>query len=49
MHRGLACYWLSHFYTSCYVSEILEAVPVSKVLFGSDAWDIPEMNWLAGR
>ena len=29
--------------------EILEAVPMSKVLFGSDSWSVPEYNWLAGR
>ncbi len=29
--------------------EILEAVPMSKILFGSDSWDVPEYNWLAGR
>jgi predicted TIM-barrel fold metal-dependent hydrolase len=29
--------------------EILEAVPMSKILFGSDSWSVPEYNWLAGR
>jgi predicted TIM-barrel fold metal-dependent hydrolase len=29
--------------------EILEAVPMSKVLFGSDSWSIPEYNWLAAK
>jgi predicted TIM-barrel fold metal-dependent hydrolase len=29
--------------------EVLEAVPMSKVLFGSDAWAVPEINWLAGK
>jgi predicted TIM-barrel fold metal-dependent hydrolase len=29
--------------------EILEVVPFSKVLFGSDAYDVPELYWLAGR
>jgi predicted TIM-barrel fold metal-dependent hydrolase len=29
--------------------EILEAVPMSKVLFGSDSWAVPEINWLAGK
>jgi len=29
--------------------EILEAVPMSKILFGSDSWSVPENNWLAGR
>jgi uncharacterized protein len=29
--------------------EILEAVPLSKVLFGSDAYHLPEFYWLAGR
>jgi predicted TIM-barrel fold metal-dependent hydrolase len=29
--------------------EILEAVPMSKVLFGSDSWKVPEINWLAGK
>ncbi len=29
--------------------EILEAVPMSKILFGSDSWCVPEYNWLAGR
>ena len=29
--------------------EILEAVPLSKVLFGSDAYHLPEFYWLAGK
>ena len=29
--------------------EILEAVPLSKILFGSDSWSVPEYNWLAGK
>jgi len=29
--------------------EILEAVPMSKILFGSDSWSVPEYNWLAGK
>jgi predicted TIM-barrel fold metal-dependent hydrolase len=29
--------------------EILEAVPMSKVMFGSDSWSVPEINWLAGK
>jgi hypothetical protein len=29
--------------------EILEAVPISKVLFGSDAYHLPELYWLAGK
>jgi len=29
--------------------EILEAVPMSKVVFGSDSWKVPEINWLAGK
>jgi predicted TIM-barrel fold metal-dependent hydrolase len=29
--------------------EILEAVPMSKLLFGSDSWKVPEINWLAGK
>ncbi|HEY2017014.1 MAG TPA: amidohydrolase family protein [Bryobacteraceae bacterium] len=29
--------------------EILEAVPLSKVLFGSDAYHVPEFYWLAGK
>jgi hypothetical protein len=28
---------------------ILEAVPMSKILFGSVSWSVPEYNWLAGR
>jgi predicted TIM-barrel fold metal-dependent hydrolase len=29
--------------------EILEAVPMSKVLFGSDSWSVPEYNWVAAK
>jgi predicted TIM-barrel fold metal-dependent hydrolase len=29
--------------------EILEVVPFSKVLFGSDAYHLPELYWLAGK
>ncbi|MCC7126154.1 MAG: amidohydrolase family protein [Acidobacteria bacterium] len=29
--------------------EIMEAVPLSKMLYGSDAYYLPELNWLAGR
>lgn len=29
--------------------EVMEAVPLSKVLFGSDAYNVPELYWLAGR
>jgi uncharacterized protein len=29
--------------------EILEAVPMSKVLFGSDSFALPEYNWVAGK
>jgi predicted TIM-barrel fold metal-dependent hydrolase len=29
--------------------EILESVPMSKVLFGSDSWSVPEYNWLAAK
>ena len=29
--------------------EIMEAVPLSKILFGSDAYDLPELYWLAAR
>ena len=66
MHRGLACYRLSHLYTNCYFGlslmtpfihqglsarylQIMEAVPLSKILFGSDAYNVPELYWLAGR
>ena len=30
-------------------ADILETVPMSKVLFGSDSWKVPEINWLAGK
>jgi predicted TIM-barrel fold metal-dependent hydrolase len=29
--------------------EIMEAVPLSKILFGSDAYNVPELYWLAAR
>jgi hypothetical protein len=29
--------------------EVMEAVPVSKILFGSDTFHLPELYWLAGR
>ncbi len=29
--------------------EIMEAVPLSKILFGSDAYHVPELYWLAAR
>ena len=29
--------------------EVMEAVPMSKMLYGSDAYYVPEINWLAGR
>lgn len=29
--------------------EIMEAVPLSKIMFGSDSWSVPEINWLAGK
>ncbi len=29
--------------------EVMEAVPLSKILYGSDAYHVPEINWLAGR
>ena len=29
--------------------EILEAVPLSKVLYGSDAFHLPELYWAAGK
>lgn len=29
--------------------QVMEAVPLSKILFGSDAYNLPELYWLAGR
>jgi uncharacterized protein len=29
--------------------EVMEAVPMSKILYGSDTWCAPEQYWLAGR
>ncbi len=29
--------------------QIMEAVPLSKILFGSDAYHVPELYWLAAR
>lgn len=29
--------------------EVMEAVPLSKILFGSDTFHLPELYWLAGR
>lgn len=29
--------------------EVMEVVPLSKMLYGSDAYYVPEINWLAGR
>lgn len=29
--------------------EMMEAVPLSKILFGSDAYHVPELYWLAAR
>lgn len=29
--------------------QIMEAVPLSKILFGSDAYNVPELYWLAAR
>lgn len=39
IHQGLARRYL----------EIMEAVPLSKILFGSDAYHLPELYWLAAR
>jgi predicted TIM-barrel fold metal-dependent hydrolase len=39
IHQGLVHRYL----------EIMEAVPLSKILFGSDAYNVPELYWLAGR
>ncbi|MCG8605144.1 amidohydrolase, partial [bacterium] len=29
--------------------QVMEAVPLSKILFGSDAYNVPELYWLSGR
>lgn len=29
--------------------QVMEAVPLSKILFSSDAYNVPELYWLAGR
>ena len=29
--------------------QVMEAVPLSKILFGSDTYHVPELYWLAGR
>ena len=29
--------------------QVMEAVPLSKILFGSDAYHVPELYWLTGR
>lgn len=39
IHQGLVRRYL----------EIMEAVPLSKILFGSDAYNLPELYWLAAR
>jgi predicted TIM-barrel fold metal-dependent hydrolase len=39
IHRGLVTRYL----------EIMEAVPLSKILFGSDAYNLPELYWFAAR
>ncbi|MGE0438315.1 MAG: amidohydrolase family protein [Steroidobacteraceae bacterium] len=39
IHQGLVHRYL----------EIMEAVPLSKILFGSDAYNVPELYWLAAR
>jgi uncharacterized protein len=39
IHQGLSARYL----------QIMEAVPLSKILFGSDAYNVPELYWLAGR
>jgi uncharacterized protein len=39
IHQGLVHRYL----------EIMESVPLSKILFGSDAYNVPELYWLAGR
>jgi predicted TIM-barrel fold metal-dependent hydrolase len=39
IHQGLLARYL----------QIMEAVPLSKILFGSDAYNVPELYWLAAR
>lgn len=39
IHQGLLSRYL----------QIMEAVPLSKILFGSDAYHVPELYWLAAR
>ncbi len=39
VHRGLTRRYL----------EVMEAVPLSKILFSSDAYHVPELFWLTGR
>lgn len=39
IHQGLVHRYL----------EVMESVPLSKILFGSDAYNVPELYWLAGR
>ena len=39
VHQGLVARYL----------QIMEAVPISKILFGSDAYNLPELYWLAAR
>jgi hypothetical protein len=39
IHQGLLARYL----------QIMEAVPLSKILFGSDAYNLPELYWLAVR
>lgn len=39
IHRGLLPRFL----------QIMESVPLSKILFGSDSYHVPEMYWLAAR
>lgn len=39
IHQGLLARYL----------EIMEAVPLSKILFGSDTYNLPELYWLAAR
>ncbi len=38
-HQGLEARYL----------QVMEAVPLSKILFSSDAYHLPELYWLAGR
>jgi len=39
VHQGLVARYL----------QIMEAVPLSKILFGSDSYNVPELYWLAVR